>query len=88
MFFFLKQVQIRVFSQPKLRSGQALYSKIGTILRLNKDNSGHISQSLPNLSQLSSFQNMKISKVRTKSGQIGTELGKKMTNWYRYYVNH
>ena len=73
---FIIWVQYRAFSQPKLRSGQALFSKIGTILRLNKDNTGHISQSLPNLSQLSSFQNMKISKVRTKLGQIGAELGK------------
>ena len=52
---------------------------MGTILRLDRDNSGHISLSLPNLSQLASYQNMKISKIGTKSGQMGTELGKKRT---------
>ena len=63
----------RDFIQPKLKSGQALLSKIGTILQLNRDNSGHISLLLPNLSQSTSYQSMKISKIRTKSGQIETK---------------
>ena len=53
--------------------------EINLVFKLNRDNLGHISLSLPNLSQLASYQNMKISKIGTKSGHVGTELGKKKT---------
>ena len=41
----------------------------GTILQLNRDNSGHISLLLPNLSPSTSYQTMKISKIGTNRDQ-------------------
>ena len=49
----------------------------GTILQLNRDNSGHISLLLPNLSPSTSYQTMKISKIGTNRDQKeknGTEM--------------
>ena len=48
-----------------------------TILQLNRDNSEHISLLLPNLSQSTSYQSMKISKIGTNRDQkekSGTEM--------------
>ena len=60
---------IRAFSQPKLKSGQALLSNIGTksgqFCSKIGTKSGHISLLSPNLSQSTSYQTLKI----RKSGQ-------------------
>ena len=81
--------QTRALSQPKLRLGQALLSIIGTILRLNRDNSGHISLLLSNRPLLTSHQTMKINKImkkiRTYRDRIRKEEDKSGTDMYINY---